>query len=67
MQRKTDRLAAASDQLQGLSPLHVLGRGYSLTRKRGAAELLRDAGGVRPGDVLVTRLASGEVTSVVQE
>ncbi len=67
VRRKADKLAAASDQLQSLSPLNVLGRGYSLTRKAGATDLLRDAAAVRPGDVLVTRLAAGEVTSVVQE
>ena len=67
VERKRDKLAAASDQLHGLSPLHVLGRGYSLTRKRGATELLRDAADVKPGDVLVTRLATGEVESVVKE
>lgn len=67
VQRRTDRLAAVSDQLQGLSPLNVLGRGYSLTRKAGATTLLRDAAEVKPGETLVTRLASGEVTSVVKE
>ena len=67
VQRRQDKLAAVGDQLQGLSPLGVLGRGYSLTRKRGATGLLRDAADVRPGDVLVTRLATGEVTSVVAE
>jgi exodeoxyribonuclease VII large subunit len=63
--RRADKLAAASDQLQGLSPLNVLGRGYSLTRKRGASGLLRDAADVKPGDTIVTRLATGEVESVV--
>lgn len=65
--RKADRLAAAADRLQSLSPLNVLGRGYSLTRKQGATGLLRDAADVKPGDVLVTRLADGEVASVVSE
>jgi exodeoxyribonuclease VII large subunit len=64
--RRADKLAAAADQLQTLSPLNVLGRGYSLTRRRGADAVLRDAADVRPGDVLETRLAAGTVTSVVR-
>ncbi|MFO0952934.1 MAG: exodeoxyribonuclease VII large subunit [Isosphaeraceae bacterium] len=57
------RLAA---RLEALSPLAVLSRGYSLTLHpdgrpvRGSAE-------VRPGDLLTTRLAAGQVVSRVVE
>lgn len=67
VQRSRDKLAATSDQLEGLSPLNVLNRGYSLTRTAGGGPLLRDAAGVAPGDRVVTRLARGEVVSRVEE
>ena len=65
VRQRGDKLAAAADQLQGLSPLNVLGRGYSLTRVAGGG-LLRDAADAKPGDTLITTLAAGEVRSVVQ-
>ena len=67
VQRSQQKLAAAADQLEGLSPLNVLNRGYSLTRTVGGETLLRDAAAVRPGDRLITRLAAGEVVSLVEE
>lgn len=59
--RRTASLAA---QLESLSPLAVLGRGYSLTFTADG-RLVRDATEVQPGDQLRTRLAQGEVTSRV--
>jgi exodeoxyribonuclease VII large subunit len=53
-----------SRRLDDLSPLKILGRGYSITRKRGAAAL-RDAAQVQVGDQLETRLARGTVYSNV--
>jgi exodeoxyribonuclease VII large subunit len=67
VQRGTDRVAAVADRLDGLSPLNVLKRGYSLTRIAGGVSLLRDAAAVAPGDRIVTRLASGEVVSRVED
>jgi len=60
--RRTASLAA---QLESLSPLAVLGRGYSLTFAADG-RLLRDASEVQPGELLRTRLANGEVTSRVE-
>ena len=51
-------------RLESLSPLNVLARGYSLTRKEDGA-VVRSAGEVQPGDVLVTTLHQGEVRSRV--
>jgi exodeoxyribonuclease VII large subunit len=59
------RVAAMAAQLESLSPLAVLGRGYSLTLHEDG-RLLRDAAEVRDGDRIVTRLAQGEVTSRVE-
>jgi len=67
VERSRDKLASAAGQLEGLSPLNVLNRGYSLTRTVSGETLLRDAAEVRRGDRLVTRLAVGEVVSRVEE
>ena len=67
IQRNTDRVAALAGQLESLSPLNVLKRGYSLTRSAGGVNLIRDAAEVKPGDQIVTRLAAGEVVSRVEQ
>jgi exodeoxyribonuclease VII large subunit len=60
------RLEKASAQLAAYSPYGVLDRGYSLTTTRDGA-VVKDASALKPGDALLTRLAKGAVTSVVQE
>jgi exodeoxyribonuclease VII large subunit len=60
----TVRLAAVAAQLETLSPLNVLSRGYSLTRTADG-RLVRAPADVQPGDRIVTRVAGGEVTSTV--
>jgi len=64
VQRQHDRLAATADQLVSLSPLNVLKRGYTLTQ-RGDGTVVRDSTDVKPGEVIVTRLRSGELMSRV--
>lgn len=59
-------LAALSAQLESLSPLQVLSRGYSLTHTNDG-QLVRDAGALRPGDLLVTRVSSGVIRSLVTD
>ncbi|VTU02120.1 exodeoxyribonuclease vii large subunit : Exodeoxyribonuclease 7 large subunit OS=Planctomyces maris DSM 8797 GN=xseA PE=3 SV=1: tRNA_anti_2: Exonuc_VII_L [Gemmataceae bacterium] len=59
------QLAALAARLETLSPLNVLTRGYSLTHTNDG-KLVRDAAAVRPGDVLVTRVAAGTVVSRVE-
>jgi exodeoxyribonuclease VII large subunit len=61
------RLQALAARLDGLSPLNVLGRGYSLTRKVQDRTVLRDARQVRPGDRLVTHLRRGQIVSRVEQ
>jgi exodeoxyribonuclease VII large subunit len=64
LERKRDKWNAASARLDALSPLNVLTRGYSLTQTADGA-VLRDAGKVRIGDTLRTRLHRGQVSSLV--
>ena len=61
--RSGDALSSLAGQLDGLSPLNVLQRGYTLTTK--ADGRLARAGDARPGDELRTRTADGVITSTV--
>jgi exodeoxyribonuclease VII large subunit len=61
------RLEASAARLESLSPLNVLARGYSLTRKENENTVLRLAAQVRPGDRLVTQLSQGRIISRVEE
>ena len=62
-----ERVAAFSSRLEGLSPLGVLGRGYSLTMAAGAKTPLREAKAASPGDSLETRLHRGRLISRITE
>ncbi|MCI0700976.1 MAG: exodeoxyribonuclease VII large subunit [Planctomycetia bacterium] len=62
----SDKLANIAARLESLSPLQVLARGYSLTHTADG-RLVRDADSLRPGDVIVSRFASGKVVSRVEE
>jgi exodeoxyribonuclease VII large subunit len=59
-------LEARAGSLASLSPLAVLGRGYSLTSRQRDGALLRRANQVVVGEAVVTRLAEGELTSRVE-
>jgi len=61
----SDKLANIAARLESLSPLQVLARGYSLTHTADG-RLVRDADSLNPGDVIVTRLAAGSITSRVE-
>jgi exodeoxyribonuclease VII large subunit len=67
LQQARQKIEAAAARLEGLSPLNVLARGYSLTRKEADQTLLTDVCQVQPGDRLVTRLRQGQVVSRVEE
>lgn len=62
----SQELVARSAQLESLSPLQVLSRGYSLTHT-GDGRLVREVAGLRPGDLLLTRVSGGTVRSLVTE
>jgi exodeoxyribonuclease VII large subunit len=61
------RLEAHALHLQSLSPLNVLGRGYSLTRKEMDGTLVRTPAQVRPGERLITSVEHGQIISRVEE
>jgi exodeoxyribonuclease VII large subunit len=66
LERSRERVQAYAARLETLSPLNVLGRGYSLTRKENQ-EIVRSAKQVHPGDRLVTLIHNGRITSRVEE
>jgi exodeoxyribonuclease VII large subunit len=66
LQRATQTVSATAARLESLSPLNVLGRGYSLTRSE-SGQVVRSAEQVRPGNRLVTLLQKGRVVSRVEE
>jgi exodeoxyribonuclease VII large subunit len=71
MQRRVEQLheqlKGQAARLESLSPLNVLARGYSLTRREEEVAMLHSAGQVRPGERVVTRLQHGEIISRVEE
>jgi exodeoxyribonuclease VII large subunit len=52
-------------QLEGLSPLGVLGRGYSVTWDAARTRIIRDASTVKPGDDIRVTLERGEISAKV--
>jgi exodeoxyribonuclease VII large subunit len=57
----------AASQLQSLSPLAVLGRGYSLTQRTADGRVIRHAAELAPGEQITTRFAAGKATSRVEQ
>jgi exodeoxyribonuclease VII large subunit len=54
-------------QLRGLSPLAILGRGYSVARRLSDGRILRSAEGVTPGERIAVLLHEGELLTSVEE
>lgn len=64
---KQARFYRATARLAGLSPLNVLARGYSITFKFPGDEVVKDAGQLKPGDTIKSRLHKGEITSEIKD
>lgn len=58
------QLAIAAEKLDTVSPLATLKRGYSITQTE-QGKVVASADDVKTGDLLVTRLANGEIHSTV--
>jgi exodeoxyribonuclease VII large subunit len=67
LEQAKSQIQQKAAQLESLSPLGVLARGYSLTTRVTDGEIVREAEQLAVGDELRTRLASGEVTSRVEQ
>ena len=66
-EQNQSRLQHITSQLEALSPLRVLARGYSLTRDAETGATLRSADQIEVGQTVKTRLASGEITCEVKQ
>ena len=64
LEREQHRLQLWEQRVDSLSPDKLLARGYSITLKEGHA--VTDATTLSSGDRLVTRMAKGEVRSIVE-
>jgi exodeoxyribonuclease VII large subunit len=61
------RLEGRTGQLDSLSPISILQRGYSITRKIPSLEILRDSNQVREGDRVEVRLFRGTLVCGVEK
>jgi exodeoxyribonuclease VII large subunit len=61
------RMRQAAASLEALSPVAILGRGYSITRLESTQEILKAAAQAKPGDRIVSRLGSGQLISRVEK
>jgi exodeoxyribonuclease VII large subunit len=62
----TQRLSAASSNLNTLSPLATLERGYSITTKIPGGAILHNSKDISAGDRIETRLANGKLICLVE-
>jgi exodeoxyribonuclease VII large subunit len=63
----TQRLIILSNRLEGLSPLSVLSRGYSLSLRLPSKEIIKEAKILKKGDLIETKVAKGNFISEVKE
>ncbi len=66
LERLKNRAGALAGKLDSLSPLRVLDRGYSVTRRAEDGALVDSVSKVKSGDLLRTRVADGEIESIVE-
>ena len=57
----------AVEKLSGLSPLNILGRGYSITFLLPQGQIIKDANALAAGDAIRTKLHKGQIISKVMQ
>jgi exodeoxyribonuclease VII large subunit len=63
----SNRLSGVTDRLEALSPLAVLGRGYTLTQRLADGRMITSGSQLKPGEQLVTQFAKGRSISRVEK
>ncbi|MFH1688030.1 MAG: exodeoxyribonuclease VII large subunit [bacterium] len=66
-ERWRHRLSLVAAKLEALSPLRILARGYTVSRRLPRGQVLRSAGEIIPGDRMETLLTDGRIVSFVEE
>jgi len=66
-QRQESRLRVLAGRLDALSPLAVLGRGYSITHRRRDGVILRSSAEIEAGEQIEVRLSRGRLYAVLLE
>jgi exodeoxyribonuclease VII large subunit len=66
MQMCNQTFKAAVGRLEALSPLAILSRGYSITKRSSDEKIIKEASQVSPGDEIITRLHKGQIKSKVE-
>ena len=61
------RIGALAARIDGLSPLAVLGRGYSVTWDASRTRIIRDASTLKPGDRVSVTLERGAFEATVDK
>jgi exodeoxyribonuclease VII large subunit len=64
--RRRARLERLTSQMEALSPVAILERGYALVFDA-SGKLLKDADRVKAGEEIRARLARGEITATVKK
>jgi exodeoxyribonuclease VII large subunit len=67
LQTARQQADAAAGRLESLSPLAVLGRGYSLTQRTSDGRLIQAAAELSPGQQITTRFGQGQTVSRVEQ
>ena len=66
LELKEENFKLVSEKISMLSPLGILSRGYSITYKLPEGKILKDAGSLKNGDMVETRLSKGAFKSRVE-
>ena len=66
LRASTQRIDSFSAQLESLSPLAVLARGYSVTTRAADGQVIRSAADLRAGEQIVSRFDQGEAVSRIE-
>ncbi|MBN1211413.1 MAG: exodeoxyribonuclease VII large subunit [candidate division Zixibacteria bacterium] len=62
-----NKLSLLLSRLEALSPLKILNRGYSVSRKPADLSLIKSCKDIDPGELMETVLADGRLVSMVKE
>jgi len=66
VERTGERVAAAAARLEAGSPVHLLARGWSVTRLEAHDAALKSTAGIAAGATIITQLADGRLWSRVE-